>query len=181
MAKYEKVGIIFNGGCSSLKSIKLSPDLEYISGHAFEGCTSLTSITIPEGATYIYNSAFAGCVSLKSITIPKTVTKIENNAIGKTADPANIEGFAIYGCKGTAAEQYAKENGIKFIALKYTPGDADTSGEVTVDDVLLIQQNIAGWDVKIDETNADVDGDGELSVSDALFVQQIIAGWKITQ
>ena len=58
-------------------------------------------------------------------------------------------------------------------------GDADDSGEVTVDDVLLIQQKIAGWDVKINLTNADADGDGDLSVSDALIVQQIIAGWKI--
>ena len=58
-------------------------------------------------------------------------------------------------------------------------GDADDSGEVTVDDVLLIQQKIAGWDVEINFANADADGDGNLSVSDALIVQQIIAGWKI--
>ena len=58
-------------------------------------------------------------------------------------------------------------------------GDADGNGDVTVDDVLLIQQKIAGWDVEINFANADADGDGNLSVSDALIVQQIIAGWKI--
>lgn len=60
-----------------------------------------------------------------------------------------------------------------------TPGDADGDGNVDVSDVLLIQQKIAGWDVKINESNADVDGNKKIDVSDALLVQQKIAGWDV--
>ena len=63
--------------------------------------------------------------------------------------------------------------------FNYTIGDVNCDGDVSVDDVLLTQQKIAGWDVFIDKENADIDNDNDISVSDALFIQQIIAGWSI--
>lgn len=59
-------------------------------------------------------------------------------------------------------------------------GDADNSGEVDVSDVLLVQQFIASWDVKINQMNADIDRDHEITVDDALMIQQIIAGYTFT-
>lgn len=59
-------------------------------------------------------------------------------------------------------------------------GDADRNGSVDVSDVLIIQQDIAGWTTSIDKDNADVDGDGAITVQDGLLIQQKIAGWDVT-
>ena len=90
----------------------------------FENCVNLENVTIPNTVTEIYPLAFIGCTKLKSITIPKSVKTIVKSA-GKTMgyyrDNDNnyikIADFTIKGYKGTAAEEYAKENGFKFIAL----------------------------------------------------------------
>ena len=60
------------------------------------------------------------------------------------------------------------------------PGDANSDGLVTVDDVLMIQQHIAGWSVAIDKTAANVNGDSDITIEDALLIQQHIAGWGVT-
>ena len=171
-------------GCAGLTSITIPDSVTSIGKGAFRACTSLTSITIPDSLTSIGGWAFVDCTSLTSITIPKSVTSIDDEEFGYYYDKETIaykslNDFTIYGYSGTAAEEYANKNGFTFIPLDAEPGDADGNGDVTVDDVLLIQQKIAGWDVKIDMAAADLDGDGKLSVSDALIVQQIIAGWKI--
>ncbi len=59
-------------------------------------------------------------------------------------------------------------------------GDADDNMTVDVSDALLIQQYIAGWDVKIDLLNSNVDGDWFVTVSDVLLIQQAIAGWDVS-
>ena len=90
----------------------------------FENCVNLESVTIPNTVTEIYPLAFMGCTKLKSITIPKsvkTIVKTAGKAMGYYRDSDNnyikIADFTIKGYKGTAAEEYAKENGFKFIAL----------------------------------------------------------------
>ena len=60
------------------------------------------------------------------------------------------------------------------------PGDANDDGSVTVDDVLLIQQHIAGWKVNINTINANVTADNDITIEDALLIQQKIAGWNVT-
>ena len=182
--------------CTKLKAITLPDSVTSLDAGAFSGCEALESITLSENITSLntfgfdanYYGVLSGCSKLKSVVIPKKVTVIDDYAVGYimafiNGDNSRIEkvdGFTIYGYSGTAAEEYANKNGFTFIPLDAEPGDADGNGDVTVDDVLLIQQKIAGWDVKIDMAAADLDGDGKLSVSDALIVQQIIAGWKIS-
>ncbi len=60
------------------------------------------------------------------------------------------------------------------------PGDADGNKIITINDVLLIQQHIAGWGVTIDEKAANVDGDNRITINDVLLIQQFIAGWNVT-
>ena len=61
-----------------------------------------------------------------------------------------------------------------------TPGDADNNGTININDVLLIQQYIAGWSVSINTRNADVNGDMLININDVLLIQQSIAGWGVT-
>ncbi|MBQ6675031.1 MAG: dockerin type I repeat-containing protein, partial [Ruminococcus sp.] len=73
-------------------------------------------------------------------------------------------------------------DGFRFVFKESTgkPGDANEDGEVDVQDVLLIQQYIAGWNVNINLKNANVNGDTEADIQDCLLIQQHIAGWNVT-
>ncbi len=87
---------------------------------AFYGCDGLTGITIPNTVTSIGVEAFYNCTGLSSITIPESVISIGDDAFGyytdeKTYMLTKIEGFTIYGKKGSAAETYANNNGFEFI------------------------------------------------------------------
>ena len=57
--------------CSSLKSIKLSNNLQFIGYGAFNNCTSLETIVLPSTITTIKGQAFESCTSLKTINFPE--------------------------------------------------------------------------------------------------------------
>ena len=110
-----------------LRSVKLPENLKSIGGSAFEDCVALEGIVIPDGVTEIGDSAFLNCTELKYIEIPASVENIGNMALGyynpyfaidgMPVVPESypiLEGFVIAGYKGTAAEEYAKENNIRF-------------------------------------------------------------------
>ena len=94
-----------------------------IAGSAFEGCDKLTGIMLPDGVETIDNNAFSGCSNLINIYIPASVIKIGTPAdrvsINTRFDPRAFIGcdkFTIHAPAGSYAEQYAKENGIPFVA-----------------------------------------------------------------
>ncbi len=85
---------------------------------------SLTSVTIEEGVTSIGAAAFADCPNLMTITVPKSVTSIGEQAFGYQRDSqnflnkiSNYSNITIKGYTGSAAETYAKNNGLKFEAI----------------------------------------------------------------
>ena len=89
-----------------------------IGDDAFCDCSSLTSINIPDSVTDIGDEAFFGCSSLKSVTIPDSVTSIGEYALGYKYDELSMyPDFTIYGAAGSAAEDYANDNNIKFVAV----------------------------------------------------------------
>lgn len=103
--------------CSSLKTVKLAPSVSTIGDWAFFDCTSLKSVKLPPGVGIIGEWAFLGCRSLKSITIPSSVGFIGDIAFGYcdiSLTGKKTPGFTVIGEKGSAAEQYAKENSLKF-------------------------------------------------------------------
>ena len=89
-----------------------------IGSQAFENCSSFNSVTIPSSITNIGEFAFRGCTGLTNVTIPSTVTQIGNYAFGYIYSnnySVKIDGFTVYGTKGTAAERYAYNNGFNFV------------------------------------------------------------------
>ncbi len=124
-------GVLFDKNKSALSkcpkgktgSYSIPDSVTSIEDWAFENCTSLTSVTIPDSVTSIGEYAFSGCKSLTSITIPDSVTSIGDYSLGyfwnfdiREDKPIQVEGFTIYGKKGSYAETYAKENSFTFIA-----------------------------------------------------------------
>ena len=87
-------------GCTSLISIVLPDNLEYIGDEAFYDCSSLTSVTIPNSVTSIGEEAFSRCSSLSTIVVDKNNTIYDSredcNAIIETATNT-----LILGCQNT--------------------------------------------------------------------------------
>ena len=139
--------------CPELDEINLPDSLRYMSSWVFQNDTSLRKIRIPKRIQYIGTDVFAGCTSLTSISIPAAVRTIET-----TFD--NKETLTIYGYQGSAAQQYAAENGIKFLpctdaGLLYDVSELELSvgyvgkysGKPVEPDVLV---RLAGYDLKKD-------------------------------
>jgi hypothetical protein len=90
-----------------------------IGSNAFADCTGLTSVTIPNSVTTIGGYAFFGCPNLTSVTIPDSVATIGDKAFGYYySDDYNYvktDGLTVYSDKSSATENYAVNNGIKYI------------------------------------------------------------------
>ena len=111
--------------CCNLVTITIPGNNTTIAGNAFSGCSRLKSLTIHNGVTTISERAFYRCPSLTSVAIPTSVPLIGASAFGFTFDEIageerKIPDFTIEGCTGSAAERYAKENGIRFVPLDCT-------------------------------------------------------------
>lgn len=125
------------------------PDgVETIAPGAFEYCAALTAISIPDGVVEIGDMAFNGCKSLESLTLPDGVKPIGEYALTecdalrtvRTGDGLETIGrrafgvggkqavaLTVYGPAGSVAEEYARENGLRFEAVdaKTATSDAD--------------------------------------------------------
>lgn len=90
-------------GCNNSE---IPQSITSIGDRAFQGRNGLTNIIIPENITKIGDCAFKDCKGLISITIPDSVKKIGYSLVG--------EDTVIKAARGSAAEKYAKKNGIKY-------------------------------------------------------------------
>lgn len=113
-------------------SIMIQRGITSVGNNAFFGSYGqVKAIYLPNGLESIGSQAFffhADDVPA-SVIVPKTVTYIGEKALGyhgyNTSDENNdsiyveetFPGFTLYGYSGTVAETYAKENGLKFVAL----------------------------------------------------------------
>ncbi len=101
-----------------ITKVTLPESVIYIGDFAFIGCKNLTEINIPKHVTAVGEQVFLNCIELKSLDVPNSVEVIGDYAFGFRTDPIIggilIEGFSLSGSFGSAAEAYAKENGIPF-------------------------------------------------------------------
>ena len=106
--------------CKNLNNVVIPGTVKEIGDNAFSWCESLSNLTIEEGVEHIGEAAFFRCNNLKEVTIPKSVTQIDMHAFGwdyvNDYDVRN-EDLVIKCYSGTAAEQYAKDNGFKCVLL----------------------------------------------------------------
>lgn len=90
---------------------------EKLGEEAFFGCNALKTVAFQNTLTEIETYCFCNCDHLRELTIPDSVQKIGSYALGfrVTEDGKGIEkakGFHLNVTEGSAAQQYAVENGI---------------------------------------------------------------------
>ena len=165
-----KVLYRYKGKAPEATAVTVKDGTKGISADAFTGQSEITEINIPNTVTNIGNYAFSGCELLKEIEIPKSVTEIGYMALGYLGFDEKVEGFTIYGAVGSAAQQYAEENGFTFIEAEpdYTLGDVDENGSVDISDLRLVLRAVCGK-TELTETQklaADVEADNDVNIQD---------------
>ena len=61
----------------------------------------------------------------------------------------------------------------------YVMGDIDGNNKADLQDVTLLAQYLAGWDVTANESALDADGDGVTNLNDLVLLAQYVAGWDV--
>ena len=194
-------------GCTGLTSITIPDSLANIEGDAFNNTAwynnqpdgmvyagrvaykykgtmpDNTSIIIRDGTKGIAGSAFERCNGLGSVIIPDSVTSIGFGSLGYKKKKKKIDGLTIYGVPGSAAEQYANDNGFTFIEyVDAAIGDMTGDGKVNVRDVTAMQRHLAGLEELTDDrlALADTNGDGKVDINDATHLQRYLAEFDVT-
>ena len=100
----------------NIKRLDIPSSVKSIGEEAFFGSYQMATVTLRSGLSSIGAKAFYDN-NFKFVIIPASVTSIGEKAFGYISDSKTIDGFTIYGYRGTAAETYANENGFTFIPL----------------------------------------------------------------
>lgn len=104
--------------CANLKKVDLPTSIYSFPGQTFAHCENIEEIVIPNGPRTMGRPFMDECYKLKSITIPPSITYFEPGA------PYFFGEVTIHGAAGSAAEQYAEEYDLPFVA-DYTEPSAD--------------------------------------------------------
>lgn len=113
-----------------IKSVVIPDTVKYIDDESFYGCTALESVTFGNGVEEIDDYAFENCTSLSKVYIPVSVKKIGAEAFGYTfgSELTLNKNFSMTCSKDSAAEKYAKENGIPYDTYQVKIDELAVSG-----------------------------------------------------
>lgn len=108
-------GCLYNASRSRLllvpegkSSVAIAAGTTTIGAGAFSDCWGIDTLSLPSSVTTIEADAFSGS-GIDTITIPSSVTSI--------ASQSDWYPSTIYGASGSAAEQFAKDNGFVFVVI----------------------------------------------------------------
>ena len=121
-----------------LQKVTIPSNVTSIGNRAFSSCASLSCVIIHDGVKSIGDVAFYSCENLMSVTLPSSVETIGFEAFGYVSGGNNlkINGFTIKCADGSAAMDYAVENGLEYILLDSEVILSDTSEYAAYEDVI---------------------------------------------
>lgn len=116
----------------NLKEVSLGSSITEIGEGAFSYCGSLQGIRLPRGVRKIGTRAFYGNSSFRSIYIPKSVSSIGERVFETgyywVGNGEPVIYTTIYCEDGSAAQKYAKKEGIEYIVPSVTLKDRKANG-----------------------------------------------------
>lgn len=158
--------------CSSVPSIEINGQVQYIPTECFYGCSSAKTVMLPDSLKAIYSWAFGDCSALEYVEIPKSVTSIAASAF--LNDP-NLTLGVWYGSYGY---EYAIAQNIPYVLLDGVKlGDVGGDDSVYINDVTAIQRYLAELETLegIYLHAADANQDGTVDIADATSIQMYLA------
>ena len=93
---------------NKITGLEIPSSVRIIDESAFESCKNLRRVTIEDGCTHLGHRAFADCTNLEEMILPGSVRQIDEEAF------LHCEKLTICAPKGSPAETYAFNHGIKF-------------------------------------------------------------------
>lgn len=103
-------------------TIVIPDTVKIIGSYAFCYSDDVVAVEIPNSVEVIDSGAFVGDSKLKKITVPDSVKEMDDCGLGFNTDDnykkVKIQDFKMYCKKGSAAENYAKENGFSYEIIK---------------------------------------------------------------
>lgn len=124
VVEIENLGVYnYSGNDDLYIKVVIPGSVKVIDAFAFAHNDDINEVVIEDGVETIESSAFYNCENLKSVTVPKPVTTMRECGLGLEYEDddnqdAAIDGFVLYGTKGSTAESYAKDNNLKFAEAK---------------------------------------------------------------
>ena len=125
--KTKTVLIAYPAG-NKTKSFTVPSSVKAIKKNAFAFAPYLAQIKLNSKLEEIGETAFTNCKKMKSITVPESVKKIGYCAFGRiyfsnedSDGYSKIDGFTVYGKKGSAAEKFCK----KIVFIRDYESDSD--------------------------------------------------------
>ena len=162
----------------NIKKIILPDSVKTVGEGAFAYCGKLEWLRLGDNTETLADGIVTMDRSLKELLIPKSVKELPDSLLYNAAS-----GITVYSAAPDRVSELLEKgsvtNGSSKSLDERVKGDADRDGELSVSDVLIAQQSLAGWDVDISFIGADVNGDGDISVADALLMQQKLAQWDV--
>ncbi len=151
----------------NMTNVLLADNTTAINEYAFSQ-NKASEIIIPDGVVTIGFAAFWNS-GANVITVPESVTRIEDHAFETTKE------VTIKGIRGSYAEQYAIEQGLRFIDMK--SGDINVDGDINLLDLMLCLNHVSKKKM-LEGTAfsaADIDGNGEVNLSDLMRILNYVS------
>ena len=142
----EEMEIAVFQACTGAKSLSIPGRMEVFTDHTCQFMSGVYTLRLCTGVKIIEKDAALNNMYQKRVIIPPTVTEIAPYSIGYTYfegeydQPLDID---IYGVKGTAAEEYAKNYGFDFVEFDFKYGDMNNDGMVDANDASLVLADYA--------------------------------------
>lgn len=178
------------GMCDGFTEFAIPDTVKVIEKQAFAGCKNLMLVEIPDSVTYIGEQAIGFGNSYYSSS--------SDHGLGYS----KTKHFTVCAPLGSEGERYAVKNEFYYEKSKadyeasmdeidynnprdfdkFTFGDADLDGKVTVKDATYIQKATAGLlklEYKVQHFIATVNLDFDINVRDATLIQKHLAGMEI--
>ena len=122
------------GGAKNLEEVSFPSSMRSINMGAFSECDNIRRIVLPENLTSISAYAFSSCSKVEAVLIPDSVTRISAPAFSRNTIMICLE--------GSAAEQYAQQNGSRFIYKNDFYINRIPAGCTVIDDDAFFDSNI---------------------------------------
>ena len=149
----------------NLTQLSLPDSVTRIGEGAFGECSNLTQLRLSENLTEIDPFAFRSCSGLSQLILPESVTSVGANAF------QYFRG-TLYVWQGSAAENYAQQNGLDYAALTLSGGryDQNRDGWLDVLDLMALAQSVVNQET---DRLEDFNQDGITDVLDVMTLAQL--------